>query len=424
MQIAVSIKGKLIWSGAFGLSDVENKFPVNSETSFRIASVSKSLTAAALGILLQDKKIDLDSSVYKYLPSFPKKRWDFTLRQLAGHTSGIRHYNSIEDASSTKHYSSITESLSQFKDDTLLFEPGSQYSYSSYGYVLLSAVFESASAQNFPDFIKSNVFVPLGMTHTSMDYCDKDIPNRSKFYILNENNKRILAPFIDNSNKFAAGGMISTAEDLVKFGNAMLFDIFLKPEIKNILLSRMKTIDGKETRSGIGWEIGKDIDDRPVYYMDGSLPSARSFIIVYPDEQMVVSILLNTGSSIFFNKEEVFMLADLFLNPSGLDPKSNEKNNISGKYIYSTLFDGESITGEINISENNGKLNGTMTIPNSFFSTRIISVPLVKIRGDEIKLLAIPGNWFSLTMKKNDNTINGKWSFGPIKGDLTGKYEK
>jgi serine beta-lactamase-like protein LACTB len=421
MQLAVALNGKLICSESFGFSDIENKIPVISTTSFRLASVSKSLTGAAIGLLMQEQKLNLDSPVDLYVPTFPKKRWPITIRQLTGHTSGIRHYNSKEEASNKKHYKSVTESLEQFSNDSLLFEPETQFEYSSFGYVLLSAVIESASHQSFPEFMNEKIFSPLGMNNTSMDFTDKDTPSRSKFYVIDEKDKRIEAPFVDNSNKWAAGGIISTAEDLVKFGNALIADSFLHPDIVNMLFTSMKTSDGKETGYGIGCEIRHDANDRKVISIDGSLPSTRAILLIYPKEKFIMALLANTGTSIFFNREEAFMLADLFLNPHGLNPTAQDRKSTTGKYTYSTFFDEDSIVGEINIFELDDKLQGTMTIPNRFFKNRIIPVPIVKVDGDEVSILGIPGNWVSLTFDKSMDAIRGKWRFGPLRGELHGR---
>ncbi|CAN5359147.1 hypothetical protein BH10BAC4_BH10BAC4_09780 [soil metagenome] len=424
MQIAVSNKGKLIWSKSFGYSDLKNKIPVTTQTSFRIASVSKSLTGAALGLLLQENKINLDSTINFYVPTFPKKRWPLTVGQIARHISGIRHYNSSEEANSSKHYNSVSESLKQFANDSLLFKPGTQFEYSSFGYILLSAVIESVSKQDFPQFMVEKVFSSLDMRHTSLDFSDKNIPYRSKFYVIDENDNRVEAPYIDNSSKWAAGGMISNAEDLVKFGSALLSGSFLHPDIVNTLFTSAKTSDGKETGSGIGWDIKKDANERNLVCMDGSLPSARSFILIYPKEQLVITILANTGNSIFFNKEEAIMVADLFLNPKGLDPTEDEQKNAIGQYSYSTYFDEDSINGKINISKINGKLSGTMTIPNRFFKDRVIPVPVIRVNGDEINIVGVPGSWIFMSYQKNKKAIHGKWRFGPLKGDLEGKQEQ
>ena len=130
ISVAVGFHGSVVWSEGFGLADLEHSVPVTTLTKFRIGSVSKPITAAALGLLMEAGSLDLDAPVQDYVPDFPEKRWPVTVRQVAGHISGIRHYRGNENGSS-RRYSSVSEGLDIFESDALLFEPGTQYSYSS-----------------------------------------------------------------------------------------------------------------------------------------------------------------------------------------------------------------------------------------------------------------------------------------------------
>ena len=420
MQVSVASHGKTIWSGSFGYANLAAKVPVSQDTSFRIGSISKSLTAAGVGLLVQKHLLDLDAPVRRYVPSFPEKRWAITVRQIAGHLGGIRHYRSEGEVNSNKHYSSVLESLAPFKDDPLLFEPGTQFAYSSYGYVLLSAVVEAAAKEPFTEFMSTQVFEPLGMKHTTMDYSDRAVSSRSTFYILNDKDERIEAPPVDSSNKWGAGGMLSTAGDLVRFGNAMLRNQLLDAATTELLLTSMNTRDGKETGYGIGWEIRHDPKGRRVIVNDGSLPSARAVLAIYPDHQLVIAVLANTGTGIFFNREEAFMLADLFLDPHGLAPTPRQRRDVAGEYTYSAFIDKDSVTGKINLVDSGDSVTGTMTIPNRFFKDRVIPVPVVRVKDSEVSLIGTPGNWISIDLEKRDDSFTGRWNFGPLSGTMHG----
>lgn len=418
MQLAVMRKGKLICSESFGFADLEKRVPVTKDTAFRIGSISKSLTTAGLGVLLEQKALSLDDPIEKYVPSFPKTSGPITIRQLAAHTSGIRHYRSAQEAESTRHYGSVTESLAAFKDDPLLFVPGARYEYSSFGYVLLSAVIEVAAKQNFVEFMANKVFRPLGLDHTTMDRSDRTTPFLSKGYVLDDNDERVTAPYFDSSGKWAAGGMISSAEDLVHFGNALLKGSLLRAETTATLFTSAKTADGKETGFGLGWEIRRDAAGRKVLVTDGSLPNTRAVLAIYPDDDVVIAVLANTGKNIFFNREEALMLGDLFLDTQGLDPSPGERKTVIGDYSYSTDFDGEPIKGLISVVDVGGLLQGSMTIPNSFFKDRSIAIPVIRKSGSRVLMLGLPGNWISVTLEPDGNQFKGQWRFGPIKGEL------
>ena len=151
VSVAVGFHSRVVWSEGFGLADLERFVPVTTLTKFRVRSVSKPITAAAMGVLMEAGKLGLDVPVQNYVPDFPEKRWPITVRQVAGHIAGIRHY-ADDEFLSNRRYPDVTTSLEIFEDDPLLFEPGTQYSYSSYGWNFLSAVVEAASGEEFLGF--------------------------------------------------------------------------------------------------------------------------------------------------------------------------------------------------------------------------------------------------------------------------------
>jgi serine beta-lactamase-like protein LACTB len=244
IAIAVARDGRIVWSEGFGWADLEQRVPVTPATEFRIGSISKSLTSAAVGLLVQEGKLDLDAPVQRYVPSFPVKRWPITTRLVAGHLAGIRHYRDDEFLL-YRHYDNVLASLDIFKDDSLLFEPGTRFSYSSYGWNLISAVIEGASGDDYLHFMRTRVFERLHLVHTRPDVLDTVIPHRTRYYgrhggtWLNE-------PAVDNSYKWAGGGFLSTAEDLVTYGSALLQPGFLDAET----LSGWPTASRRATGSG------------------------------------------------------------------------------------------------------------------------------------------------------------------------------
>ena len=304
---AVLVDGRIVWSEGFGWADVENRVPVWPHTKMRIGSVSKSLTSAALGILYEEGKLDLDAPVQKYVPSFPEKRYPITTRQVAGHLAGIRHYRDQEFLSS-KHYDTVKAGLAIFADDTLLFKPGERYRYSSYGWNLISAVVEGASGQDFLRFMHERVFRPLGLRHTVPDEPYLIIYQRTRFYVRDRQHGLRNAPFVDNSYKWAGGGFLSTAEDLVRFGYAMLNGDLLRPETTAMLFASMKTNDGQDTHYGLGWR-NWDLDGvRAVGHTGGSV-GGSSILIMLPEEKIVVALICNlSGGRLFQPGKQILLL--------------------------------------------------------------------------------------------------------------------
>jgi len=143
ISIAVDVRGETIWAEGFGFADLEALKPVTPRSQFRIGSISKPLTAAAVALLYAEGKLDVDAPVQQYVPGFPRKRFEITTRLLGGHLAGIRHYRGDEFLMN-RHYDSVRESLTIFADDSLLFMPGERFSYSSYGWNLISSVVEGS----------------------------------------------------------------------------------------------------------------------------------------------------------------------------------------------------------------------------------------------------------------------------------------
>jgi CubicO group peptidase (beta-lactamase class C family) len=195
-------------------------------------------------------------------------------------------------------------------DDPLLFEPGTQYFYSSYGFNLLSAAVEGASGHNFLSFMQSEVFDPLGMTSTCADKTDSIILDRTSFYALKEDSVFINAPYVDNSYKWAGGGFISTTRDLIKFGQAHLKPGFLTAETLEKLTSSQELSNGKPTGYGMGWFIREINDKRIIFHGGGSIGGISDFVL-YPEDEMVIVMLSNSSHTRYGNVME--KIAELFL---------------------------------------------------------------------------------------------------------------
>ncbi len=298
LSIAVSVNGEVVWSQGFGYANIEQGTPVLTTTKFRIGSISKPITAAALGLLYERGLVDLDAPVQRYVPSFPEKQKGVvTTRLLAGHLAGMRHYNGQEFLSS-KRYGSVSEGLTIFQDDTLLTPPGEQYSYSSYGWNLISAVIEGASGEDFLAYMTENVLRPIGMAHTVADHTDSIILGRSGFYERVNDDALMNAPYVDNSYKWAGGGFLSTPEDLLRFANAHLLRGFLKPETLEVWWTSQRNTSGEEVGYGIGWSVDDMNGNRVISHGGGSV-GGSCWLGIVPDAGVVMAITTNTSNGGF-----------------------------------------------------------------------------------------------------------------------------
>lgn len=292
-SVAVAVDGVIVWSEGFGWADVEQGVPVTTLTKFRAGSVSKTMTASGLGVLVERGLLDLDTPVQEYVPDFPEKRWPVTVRQLGGHTAGVRHYRDGEMLS-FRAYPTVTEGLAIFADDTLLFEPETRYSYSSYGWNLLSAAMEGASGRDFLPFMRDEVFEPLGLRHTVADHNDSIIPHRVEFYEI-EDSALVNAPYVDNSYKWSGGGFLSTPEDLVRFGTAHLAPGFLRAETLDELQGAQALRSGESTDYGIGWVVGTQEDGDETLGHSGGSVGGTTLLLLVPAHDLVVAGMVNVS---------------------------------------------------------------------------------------------------------------------------------
>ncbi|HEY7057752.1 MAG TPA: serine hydrolase domain-containing protein [Vicinamibacterales bacterium] len=298
LAVAVAVDGRVVYAEGFGDADLEQRVPAWPSTKFRIGSISKPLTAVALMQLVEQRRIDLDAAVQKYVLSFPDKGATITPRLLAGHLAGIRHYKDDEFLSAA-HYDSVVDGLKIFANDPLVAPPGTKYSYSTYGFTLLSAAIEAASGEPFLDYMQRHVFDALGLAHTTADQNRLLIDERSRFYARPKDGSLENAPYVDNSYKWAGGGFLSTAEDMVRFGSALLHPGFLTADSLKLLFTSQKTTDGKETGYGMGWSIHKSHTGQRVYEHSGGSVGGSCQLIVYPDSGVVVALLTNLGDALW-----------------------------------------------------------------------------------------------------------------------------
>jgi len=310
--VSVGIDGEIVWHDGFGYADLEQRVPIWPElTLFRVGSLAKPMTALAIGQLYEQGRLDLDEPIQMYVPSFPEKRWPVTARQVAGHIAGIRHYIG-DEMLAARHYDTVLEGLTIFEDDTLMFEPGTRYEYSSYGWNLLSAVVEGASGEDFLGYMDENVFRPLGMTSTTADQVRPIILHRSRYYDRDSLLTFVNSPWVDNSYKWAGGGFLSTADDLVRFGFAHLDPTTVSKETVAMLWESQTTSDGAKTNYGIGWDSGVDDNGRRWAGHTGGSIGGSTFFRIYPDQGLVIAIIANATDVHYQGLQ--FRIAELFLS--------------------------------------------------------------------------------------------------------------
>jgi serine beta-lactamase-like protein LACTB, mitochondrial len=297
LSAAIVADGKLVWANGYGLADIENFVPAKASTVYRLASISKSITAVAVMQLVERGKLDLDAPVQKYCSAFPNKQWPVTTRQLLAHLGGVRHYKIPDEVmnENTKHYNNLNDTLRFFKDDPLLHEPGTKYLYSTYGYNLLGCVIEGASGQSYLEFVRQNIFEPAGMTTIRDDDPAAIIPNRAQGYEKTRNDALRNSVLADVSYKIPGGGFCSTVEDLAKFALALQSNKLLKPETRAQAWTKQKTKDGQEITYGLGWQLSEHNGVKEVAH-GGNQARVTTYLYMMPERNFAVVLMMNLES--------------------------------------------------------------------------------------------------------------------------------
>lgn len=293
LSVAVAKSGTVSHADAHGFADIENSVPASTRTVYRIGSVSKTFTAVLALQLSEEGRLDLESSVRQYCPAYPEKSDLVTSRQLLGHLGGIRHYDYSrfqEDFMNTKSYESTEQALAKFASDPLAAKPGTKYLYSSWGFVLLGCVLEGAGGMSYAELAAERLLEPAGMSQTRLDDPHAMIPFRATGYSSEDDGSWSNAAYFDASDRYAAGGFLSTPSDLVNFGLALLEHNLLDDRSLAGMWAPQVTSSGEKTQAGLGWVL---LQDGSEVAQGGTSVGGTAFLYLRPEEKTVVAFASN-----------------------------------------------------------------------------------------------------------------------------------
>ena len=291
--------GKIIWTGGAGYMDLKNKIATDKNMLHRIASIAKPMTAIAIMQLYEQKKLDLDDPIQNYLPYFPKKKeGTITIRHLLNHSSGIKAYKNGNEAANTNNYPTLKEAIDVFKNRKLAHKPGTDYKYTTYGYVVLGAIIESTSGMNYRDYMKKNIWEKAGMSNTDIEVFGKKYPNKSKLYRKNKEGKFIVDKNTNLSIKTPGGGLHSTVEDILKFSEAT----FENKLIKAASLEMMIQDAGLKKQGngyGFGWYIygSQNLKSSTIIGHSGAQSGTSAQLFIFLDKKIATIVLANTAGA-------------------------------------------------------------------------------------------------------------------------------
>ncbi len=331
LSVGFMQNGKLLFSKGYGMADLEHNIPVNTSSVFSLASVSKQFTVFAILLLEEEGKLSLEDDIRMYLPKFKNYGNIITLRQLANHSSGIRSQLQLLGQVGYTSDNIITKKKVHkiiFNQEELNFKPGSEFSYSNSGYVLLAEIVAEVSGKSFPIFMKENVFEPLAMNNSFvMDDYHKIVKNKANSYGI-ENEVYVNAPA--NYSYYGSTGLYTTLNDFSKWTSN-----FNNPKVGNsAIFKKMNTLavlnNGKTYGHALGQFVG-DFNGLKQIYHSGGDAGYRAFLGRFPEQD--VAVLLLSNNSTIDAQGKALEMADLFLKPYYKSNSITEPNSSKSKII-------------------------------------------------------------------------------------------
>jgi CubicO group peptidase (beta-lactamase class C family) len=288
LSIAVASRGRIVWSDAFGQADRQAGRAATPATQFGIGSITKSLTMALAGRLVDQGRLDLDAPVERYVPAFPHAGRGITVRLIAGHLSGLDDAFANANRLTTRHYDTAA-ALAEVVKEAPRGPAGAEYFYATGTYTIIATVIEAVAGEPFATALERHVLGPLEMRSTVPNDPRVPAPRRAAFYEVADG-KPVPAPAYDPSHKLAGAGYLSTAEDLVRFGSALLEPGFLRAATLEQIFTPLRTRAGEDTGVGLGFRIDRE---RRIVHQPGGGPGISAWLVIDRDGGLVVAVLSN-----------------------------------------------------------------------------------------------------------------------------------
>lgn len=352
---AVARDGVLVWSGSAGLRDVERGLPVDARTKFRLASVSKVVTATAAAQLVEQGALDADAPVQGMLPWLDAPWPALTPRQLAAHTSGLPHYQPVDEARGDTRYATVRDAVRVFEERPLLTAPGAAYAYSSWGYTLLSAVVEAGARQPFLEFVRTRTAPGLAIGADATGSGDADA---SQAYVFANGSASPALPH-DFSYTWGGGGLMATPGAIAQFGARLMAGGIVAPRTWQWMqqptpLAGGGTAREREYEIGFGWRVGTDADGRRTAHHAGVAIGARSALVLWPEQRLVASVLSNAMWTASIEQTAMMLAAPFDTAVPALSAHACPVDALR----YEGEFDGKPVSGDVRFAMQGGHCEG------------------------------------------------------------------
>ena len=298
VAVGVIRAGSVVYLEGLGYEDREKQIPVTSQTRFRWASISKTLTAVATLQLWEKKRLKLSDTVRHYVPEFPDKGVPISIRDLLCHQGGIVHYSNGRVIRTTRTYpipqpfAEVMNALDLFKESPLVCRPGERPSYTTHGYILLSSVVQRSGTQPFAEQIRDRIVRPLELQTLQPDYQWESIPHRAVGYRQHQG-KIVRSTNTDVSWKLGGGGYLSNIDDLARYTAALIEHQLIDPDTATRMWTPQRTQDGTVTGIGLGFML-QGSGQRLRVSHNGSQEKTRTRMVFYPAQRHGVVVMSNS----------------------------------------------------------------------------------------------------------------------------------
>lgn len=293
VAVIVTKGDSTVYHKALGMADLEMGIPMQKDHKFRIASVTKQFTSAAIMKLYDEGLLTTESEITDFIPNYPTHDQEIIIEQLLNHTSGIPSYTLSPKWTPDfqKIDFEINEFIMEFVPRNIEFVPGTRYKYNDMGYFLLGYVIEMLGRESYENFLQQEFFGIAGMRNTRMDNNATIIPGRVKGYTM-KNGEYVNADYISMSQVYSAGGLLSTVEDLAKWNRAFATGKLISNEAVEMSWTPTKLLTGKYHNYGYGWDI-QNLFDREVLGHGGGINGFASQVLYFPEEELYIAVLTN-----------------------------------------------------------------------------------------------------------------------------------
>jgi D-alanyl-D-alanine carboxypeptidase len=296
--IVVVKDSRVIFRKGYGLANLELKTPMQPDMVFEIGSITKQFTSTAVLMLVEQGKLSLDEDLHKYLPDYPDKGAKISVENLLTHTSGIKSYtDDLKWRGMWRQDLTVQQIIDITKDDALEFPPGTKWKYDNTGYILLGAIIEKVSGLSYADYVRKNIFEPLGMKHSYYGSNSAVVPGRASGYSRNAGNWAN-ATYLSMTQPYAAGSLMSSVDDLAIWDGAISAGKLLSKASWDRAFTPYKLANGDDTHYGYGWAVDA-YDGHPIIRHNGGIFGYVSEVARLPNDHIYVALLTNSDGHDF-----------------------------------------------------------------------------------------------------------------------------